>query len=199
MVNRLSPKAGERFLDVATGTADVALEIVRKAPKDTVQVMGIDFSEKMLKLAKQKIDSLDKTHSIQLESGSAENLPFEDGCFDGTTTAFGVRNFSDVDQSLREMHRVLKPGGRCAILEFSLPQNKIFKALYRFYFELLLPKIGRLVSKHPSAYTYLPKTVASFPVRKRFSDLMQKAGFMDVTYKEMTFGIVILYTGIKQV
>jgi len=199
MVSRLSPHIGERFLDIATGTADVALEIVRKVHKGTVQVVGIDFSEKMLELAKQKIDSLDKTHSIQLESGSAENLPFEDSYFDGTTTAFGVRNFSDVGQSLREMHRVLKPGGRCAILEFSLPQNSIFKALYRFYFELLLPRIGRLISKHPSAYTYLPKTVASFPVRKEFLDLMQQAGFMDVTYKEMTFGIVILYTGVKQV
>jgi demethylmenaquinone methyltransferase/2-methoxy-6-polyprenyl-1,4-benzoquinol methylase len=198
-VNRLSPQAGERFLDIATGTADVALEIIRKVPRGTVQVVGIDFSEKMLELAKQKIDSQDATHSIQLESGSAENLPFEDNCFDGTTTAFGVRNFSNVGQSLREMHRVLKPGGRCAILEFSLPKNSVLKALYRFYFEMLLPRIGRLISKHPSAYTYLPETVASFPVREEFSNLMQQAGFIDVNYKEMTFGIVILYTGVKQV
>ena len=85
------------------------------------------------------------------------------------------------------------------ILEFSLPQNSVLNALYRFYFEFLLPKVGRLISKHPSAYTYLPETVASFPVRKEFSSLMQQAGFMNVTYKELTFGIVILYTGIKQV
>jgi demethylmenaquinone methyltransferase/2-methoxy-6-polyprenyl-1,4-benzoquinol methylase len=197
-VARLSPQAGERFLDIATGTADVALEIIRNAPNDAVQVVGMDFSEKMLELAQRKIVSEDRINSIQLESGSAENLPFEDNSFDGTTTAFGVRNFSDVDRSLREMHRVLKPGGRCVILEFSLPRNAIFNALYRFYFEFLLPKVGRLISKHPSAYTYLPKTVASFPVREEFSSLMQQTGFMNITYKELTLGIVILYIGMKQ-
>jgi demethylmenaquinone methyltransferase/2-methoxy-6-polyprenyl-1,4-benzoquinol methylase len=198
-VTRLSPQSGERFLDIATGTADVALEIIRNVPKGAVQVVGMDFSEKMLELARQKIDSLDKANSIQLECGSAENLPFEDNSFDGTTTAFGIRNFSDIGRSLREMHRVLKPGGRCVILEFSLPRNPILNVLYRFYFEWLLPKVGRLISKHPSAYTYLPETVAAFPVRKEFSSLMQQAGFMNVTYKELTLGIVILYTGIKQV
>ncbi len=198
-VSRLSPQTGERFLDIATGTADVALEIIRKAPKDKVQVVGMDFSEKMLELAQQKIDSQKRAQSIHLKNGSAESLPFEDNYFDGTTTAFGVRNFSDVGQSLREMYRVLKPGGRCVILEFSLPKNSLFNALYRFYFNFLLPKVGRLISRHPSAYTYLPKTVASFPVRKEFSSLMQQAGFMNVAYKELTFGIVILYTGIKQV
>ena len=182
-VARLSPQAGERFLDIATGTADVALEIIRKVPKGAAQVVGMDFSEKMLELAQQKINSKDKTHSIQLESGSAENLPFEDNSFDGTTTAFGVRNFSDVDRSLREMYRVLKPGGRCVILEFSLPKSSLLKTLYRFYFEILLPKVGRMISKHPSAYSYLPETVASFPVRKEFSSLMQQAGFLGVNYK----------------
>jgi demethylmenaquinone methyltransferase/2-methoxy-6-polyprenyl-1,4-benzoquinol methylase len=198
-VTRLSPQSGERFLDIATGTADVALEIIRNVPKGAVQVVGMDFSEKMLELARQKIDSLDKANSIQLECGSAESLPFEDNSFDGTTTAFGIRNFFDIGRSLREMHRVLKPGGRCVILEFSLPRNSILNALYRFYFEWLLPKVGRLISKHPSAYTYLPETVAAFPVRKEFSSLMQQAGFMNVTYKELTLGIVILYTGVKQV
>jgi len=198
-VTRLSPQSGERFLDIATGTADVALEIIRNVPKGAVQVVGMDFSEKMLELARQKIDSLDKANSIQLECGSAESLPFEDNSFDGTTTAFGIRNFFDIGRSLREMHRVLKPGGRCVILEFSLPRNPILSALYRFYFEWLLPKVGRLISKHPSAYTYLPETVAAFPVRKEFSSLMQQAGFMNVTYKELTLGIVILYTGVKQV
>ena len=196
---RLSPQAGERFLDIATGTADVALEITRNVPQGAAHVMGMDFSEKMLELAQRKIDSHESAHSIELKNGSAENLPFEDNSFDGTTTAFGVRNFSDVDRSLREMHRVLKPGGRCVILEFSLPRNSILNTLYRFYFEVLLPKVGRVISRHPSAYTYLPKTVASFPVRKEFTSLMQQAGFMNVIYKELTLGIVILYTGRKQV
>lgn len=198
-VARLAPQSDERFLDIATGTADVALEIIRNVPMGAAQVVGIDFSEKMLELAQQKINSQDRADSIQLESGSAESLPFEDNYFDGTTTAFGVRNFSDVSQSLNEMHRVLKPGGRCMILEFSLPKNSVLNTLYRFYFEVLLPKVGRLISKHPSAYTYLPETVASFPVRKEFSSLMQQAGFTNVTYKELTFGVVILYMGVKQV
>lgn len=198
-VTRLSPQAGERFLDIATGTADVALEIARKVPGGAVQVVGMDFSEKMLELAQRKIDTHDTAKAIQLESGSAESLPFEDNSFDGTTTAFGVRNFSDVDCCLREMHRVLKPGGRCVILEFSMPRNSVLNALYRFYFQFLLPGVGRLISRHPSAYTYLPETVASFPVRKEFSDLMQQAGFMNVTYRELTLGVVILYTGVKQI
>ena len=150
-VTRLSPQAGERFLDVATGTADVALEIVRRVPEGTIQVVGVDFSEKMLELAQQKIESEGRADAIQLKSGSAENLPFEDNYFDGTTTAFGVRNFSDVNRSLSEMHRILKPGGRCVILEFSLPQNSILKALYQFYFEVLLPKVGRLISRSLAA------------------------------------------------
>ena len=196
-VSRLAPQSGQRFLDIATGTADVALEITRNFPQGSVQVVGMDFSDKMLELARQKIDALDKAASIQLRNGSAEDLPFEDNSFEGTTTAFGVRNFSDVDRSLREMHRVLKPGGRCVILEFALPRNAFLNSLYRIYFEWLLPRIGRLVSRHPSAYTYLPQSVASFPIRNEFSILMEQAGFKNVTFKELTFGIVILYTGLK--
>lgn len=198
-VVRLAPRTGERFLDIATGTADVALEIARNSPEREVHVVGMDFSESMLDRARQKIDSLGMAGTIQLETGSAECLPFEDNSFDGTTTAFGVRNFSDVVQSLREMHRVLKPGGRCVILEFSLPRNPVLNFVYRAYFEILLPRVGRLLSRHRSAYTYLPESVAAFPVRNKFSELMQKAGFADVSYGELTFGIVILYTGIKQI
>ena len=196
-VSRLAPKAGGCFLDIATGTADVAIEIARKCPNRSAQVVAMDFSEKMLELARQKIDSLDMAGAIQLEAGSAESLPFKDNSFDGTTTAFGVRNFSDVEVSLREMHRVLQPGGQCVILEFALPRNSVLNFLYRFYFESLLPRVGRLVSGHPDAYTYLPESVAAFPVRENFSSLMQNAGFSNVTFKELTFGVVILYTGIK--
>ncbi len=196
-VSRLAPQAGQSFLDVATGTADVAIEIAHRCPDRSVQIVGMDFSEEMLELARQKIDSLDMAGSIQLKAGSAENLPFKDNSFDGTTTAFGIRNFADVDISLREMHRVLRPGGRCVILEFALPQNSILNFLYRFYFESLLPRVGRLISRHPDAYTYLPESVAAFPVRENFSSLMQSAGFKNVIFKELTLGVVIIYTGIK--
>jgi len=198
-VARLAPKPGEHFLDIATGTADVALEIVRQSSTREVQVVGMDFSEPMLELARQKIESQDRAGMIQLQTGSAEHLPFADQSFDGTTTAFGVRNFSDVDRSLREMVRVLKPGGRSVILEFALPRHPVLNFLYRFYFETLLPRVGRWVSRHPSAYTYLPESVAAFPVREEFKSRMQRAGFDEVTYRELTFGMVILYTGIRRV
>ena len=177
----------------------MALEIVRQSNTREVQVVGMDFSEVMLELAQQKIDSQDKTGMIQLQTGSAEHLPFPDHTFDGTTTAFGVRNFSDVEGSLREMVRVLKPGGRSVILEFAMPRHPALNFLYRFYFETLLPRVGRLVSRHASAYTYLPESVAAFSVREDFKSRMEQAGFDDVTYRELTFGIVILYTGIRRV
>ena len=197
-VARLAPQPGEHFLDIATGTADVALEIVRQSNTREVQVVGMDFSEPMLELARQKIDSRDQAGMIELQTGSAEHLPFADHTFDGTTTAFGVRNFSDLDRSLREMVRVLKPGGRSVILEFAMPRHPALNFLYTFYFETLLPRVGRLVSRHPSAYTYLPESVAAFPVREDFKSRMEQAGFDDVTYRELTFGIVILYTGIRR-
>jgi len=197
-VSRLAPQSGQRFLDIATGTADVAIEIAHRCPNRSVQVVGMDFSDKMLELADQKVHSLSMADTIHLEAGSAESLPFENNSFDGTITAFGIRNFSDVDVSLREMYRVLRPGGRSVILEFALPNNPVLNFFYRFYFESLLPRVGRLISKHPDAYTYLPESVAAFPVREPFSNLMLDAGFQNVTFKELTFGVVILYTGIKE-
>lgn len=194
-VSRLAPRCGESFLDIATGTADVAIEIAQSSPD--VRVVGMDFSEPMLERARHKVAVLDVNPNIELKNGTAESLPFEDASFDGTTTAFGVRNFSDASLSLREMNRVLKPGGRCVILEFALPRNGVLNTLYRFYFESLLPKLGRLISRHPSAYTYLPESVAAFPVREQFSELMKQAGFSKVQFKELNFGVVILYTGVK--
>ncbi len=197
-VSRLKPAPGHRILDVATGTADVALEIARQTAGKDVKVAGLDFSEKMLELAQRKIDSQGLSETIQLQCGSAENLPFDDGGFDGATTAFGVRNFSNVELGLREMYRVLKPGGRCVILEFALPRHFLFKLVYRVYFDYLLPLLGRMISKHRHAYSYLSESVASFPVRDGFASLLQQAGFNEVTFKELTFGIVIIYTGKKK-
>jgi len=195
-VGRLAPQSGEKYLDLATGTADVALEIACRAPN--VQIVGVDFCGAMLEGAARKIKKRRVT-SIELKSASAESLPFDNVSFHGIITAFGVRNFSSIEQSLGEMLRVLKPAGKVVILEFSLPRNSLLQAGYRIYFDHVLPRIGRMVSGHPSAYQYLPDSVGRFPVRDDFARLLQDAGFQDVTHSDLTFGVVTIYTGVKPV
>jgi len=194
-VGRLAPQPEKKYLDLATGTADVALEIAGRAPN--AQIVGVDFSETMLEWAARKIKKRDQAASIELKSASAESLPFDDVSFSGIITAFGVRNFSNIEQCLGEMWRVLEPAGKTVILEFSLPRNALLSAGYRIYFDQVLPRIGRMVSGHPSAYQYLPDSVGRFPVRDDFAKLLQQAGFQDVTYSDLTCGVVTIYTGVK--
>lgn len=134
---------------------------------------------------------------MELKSASAESLPFENATFNGIITAFGVRNFSNIEQCLGEMWRVLKPAGKTVILEFSLPNNSLLEFGYRIYFDHVLPLIGRLVSGHPSAYQYLPDSVGRFPERDEFSKLLQQAGFKNVTHSDLTCGVITIYTGVK--
>jgi demethylmenaquinone methyltransferase / 2-methoxy-6-polyprenyl-1,4-benzoquinol methylase len=195
-VDLLAPCRGERFLDLATGTGDIAVEIASRHPAN-IKVMGIDFSGPMLKLGLQKIKSKNMKTSIPLQKGCGESLPFADTSFHGVITAFGIRNFSDPQRSLTEMHRVTKNGGRVVILEFSHPGNAILGALYKFYFHFLLPLVGKTISRHNSAYDYLPQSVSQFPMRADFTLLMKEAGFEDITYRDLTFGIVTLYQGKK--
>jgi demethylmenaquinone methyltransferase / 2-methoxy-6-polyprenyl-1,4-benzoquinol methylase len=195
-VNLLAPNHGERFLDLATGTGDIALEIASRHPSK-VKVMGMDFSGPMLKLGQQKIKSKNLEASISLQKGCGESLPFADDSFHGVITAFGIRNFSNPQNSLMEMHRVTKNNGKIVILEFSHPSNAILGAMYQFYFHFLLPLVGKTISQHNSAYHYLPQSVAQFPMRADFALLMKKAGFKDVTHHDLTFGIVTLYQGKK--
>jgi demethylmenaquinone methyltransferase/2-methoxy-6-polyprenyl-1,4-benzoquinol methylase len=195
-VNLLAPNHGERFLDLATGTGDIALEIASRHPSK-VKVMGIDFSGPMLKLGQQKIKSKNLEASISLQKGCGESLPFADDSFHGVITAFGIRNFSNPQRSLMEMHRVTKNNGKLVILEFSHPSNAILGAMYQFYFHFLLPLVGKIISRHNSAYHYLPQSVAQFPMRAEFALLMKKAGFKDVAHRDLTFGIVTLYQGKK--
>jgi len=194
-VARLNPQVEKKYLDLATGTADVALEIARRTPN--AQIVGADFSETMLELAARKIKKHAQSDSIELKSASAESLPFDNASFNGIITAFGVRNFSNIEQSLSEMWRVLEPSGKTVILEFSLPNNPLLEFGYRVYFDHVLPLIGRLVSGHPNAYQYLPDSVGSFPGRDKFSSLLQQAGFQNVTYSDLTCGVVTIYTGVK--
>ncbi len=195
-VDALSPRPGDRCLDIATGTADVALEIASRDPGN-IQVVGVDFSPQMLRLGNRKIRARNLERSIKLQQGMAETLAFANGSFHGIVTAFGIRNFSDRQKGLEEMWRVLKSKGRVVILEFSLPENPLLNLIYRLYFEYLLPWIGRMVSGHRSAYSYLPRSFGDFPGPQEFVLMMKKTGFQDVAYRNLSFGIATVYTGIK--
>lgn len=194
-VRQLNVPAGGRVLDVATGTGDVALELAARTPA-SVTVTGVDFSREMVELGKRKIESSPHRDRISLQVAPCEDIPFPDGSFDAVTIAFGIRNVVDRGQGLREMYRVLTPGGRAVILEFSTPRSQLFKALYYFYFLRILPFIGGLFS-HFSAYKYLPDSVLEFPTQEEFKSLMAAAGFHDLRHVDLTCGIATVYVGDK--
>lgn len=183
----------KELLDVATGTADLAIMAAEKAHR----VTGIDISEGMLKHGRVKVAQRGLADRITLQQADSTALPFADGSFDVVTVAFGVRNFEDLGKGLREMLRVLRPGGRVFILEFSKPQRAPMKQLFRFYFHRIMPLIGRSVSKDSSAYTYLPKSVEAFPEGTHFLALLADAGGDDVKTRPLTGGIATLYSARK--
>jgi demethylmenaquinone methyltransferase/2-methoxy-6-polyprenyl-1,4-benzoquinol methylase len=185
-----------QVLDVATGTGDVALEIAARTPA-SVRVVGVDFSREMVELGREKIKNSDYSGRITLEVAPCEAIPFADETFDSVTIAFGIRNVVDRLQGLKEMHRVMKRGGRMVVLEFSTPRSRIFKSIYYFYFLKVLPVIGGFFSSF-SAYKYLPDSVLEFPSREDFKGLMAEAGFSDPTHFDLTFGIATVYVGEKK-
>lgn len=197
-VDCLEPKAGDYFLDLATGTADIALEIAARNPLN-IRVAGVDLSYPMLQMGKKKIRAQSLEKAINLQTGVAEHLAFADRTFNGVISAFGVRNFSNIERGLQEVLRVLKSRGKIVILEFSLPKNPLFKTCYRIYFDYLLPLIGRAVSGHHFAYRYLPESVSAFPSPPEFIKVMENNGFENVTHKNLTFGIATIYIGYKHV
>ncbi len=160
-------------------------------------VTGVDLSEGMLAVMREKVGKAGLTEMISIEEGDGENLRFPDNTFDRVTIAFGIRNFEDRPKGLREMLRVLKPGGRLVILELSRPENKIIRSFYDLYFLHILPKVGGKVSGDKAAYAYLPASVAAFPGKKAFMATMREAGFRAVTHKAFTLGICRMYTGEK--
>ena len=180
------------ILDVACGTGDVSLGLRKKAPR--ARIVGIDFSQAMLDLAKVKIDRAQA--GIELVAASAEELPFFQADFDLLTIAFGIRNVVDKKKALAEFYRVLKPHGRLAVLEFSQPQAAWLRALYNFYFFKVLPLVGGLFARR-SAYRYLPDSVAKFPSRDEFTGWLKEAGFRRCRYHSLTFGIATLYLAEK--
>lgn len=184
------------ILDVATGTGDLALEAQKQLNPE--KIIGIDIAVKMLDIGRGKIKKKGLTEIMTLEEGDSENLPFEDNSFDAVIVAFGVRNFANVEKGLQEMTRVLRPGGKCVILEFSKPKVFPIKQLYNFYFSSILPGIGRMTSKDKKAYAYLYESVQAFPEGKVFEELLQKIGLKNTTCEALTMGICSIYTGTKQ-
>ena len=185
----------EHLLDVATGTADFAISALKINPG---KITGVDISEGMLEMGRKKIREKGLQDRIELRYGDSEQLPFPNHTFDGAMVAFGVRNFGDLDKGLSEIHRVLKPGAKLVILEFSSPKSFPVKQLYWFYFRYVLPSIGKMVSKDPAAYTYLPESVKAFPDGNPFLERLIQAGFDKPIQKQLTFGIASIYSGVKK-
>jgi len=188
----LQPKL---ILDVATGTGDVAIlaqKILRPA-----KITGIDISEGMLEIGRNKIAKLSLQNEIELLKGDSETLSFADNTFDAITVAFGVRNFQNLEKGLSEMLRVLKPGGKLVVLEFSRPKQFVFKALYNLYMNKIAPGFGQFFAKNKDAYQYLNDSVQKFPEGEQFISILQNAGYTATYYKPLTFGICSIYCGSK--
>lgn len=183
----------ERVVDVCAGTGDVALAAVGANP-GAARVVGIDFSAEMLRLGAVKLAARGEDRRIRLVRGDATRLPLPTSSIDAATIAFGIRNVEQPERGLAEMHRVLRPGGRLAILEFSIPASRLVRAVYLPYFRHVLPRIGRLVSGHGSAYTYLPASVGSFIAPETMLEHLRACGFRAPSATPLSWGIVMLYT-----
>jgi len=194
LVRLLQQAHPKRILDVGVGTADLSIETAKLNP---VQIIGIDISARMLEIARDKIQKKHLTKVVALESGEAEHLRFETGTFDVVMTAFGVRNFENLELSLHEFHRVLCSGGTAVILEFSKPHRLPVKQLYQFYSRYFLPLVGGLISRNRSAYEYLPSTIQEFPDGEEFCKILSSAGFSNAAWYPQTFGIATIYMAVK--
>ncbi|MEE4286980.1 MAG: bifunctional demethylmenaquinone methyltransferase/2-methoxy-6-polyprenyl-1,4-benzoquinol methylase UbiE [Mariniphaga sp.] len=191
MLHKFQPRS---ILDIATGTGDFAIAAAKLNPE---KIVGIDLSEGMLKVGRQKIEKRGLSHLIELQKADSEALPFDNNTFDAAIVAFGVRNFENLEKGLAEIYRVLRPGGAFIVLEFSLPKNKVFRNLYFFYFIKVLPWLGRLVSKDNRAYTYLPESVREFPDGADFVRILEKTGFVKSRWMSQTMGIAAIYESQK--
>ncbi|GAA4797291.1 bifunctional demethylmenaquinone methyltransferase/2-methoxy-6-polyprenyl-1,4-benzoquinol methylase UbiE [Olivibacter ginsenosidimutans] len=188
----LQPK---EILDVATGTGDFAFEAIKILNPE--QITGVDISEGMLTIARDKIMKRGLQQQFKVVLGDSERLPFEEAVFDAVTVAFGVRNFEHLEKGLADIWRVLRPGGKAVILEFSNPKAFPVKQLYQLYSRTLMPFFGRLFSKDKAAYTYLPESVVQFPDGERFASILRKVGFSDALCRPQTFGICTIYIATK--
>jgi demethylmenaquinone methyltransferase/2-methoxy-6-polyprenyl-1,4-benzoquinol methylase len=194
-IQQLQVIAPKKVLDVATGTGDVAIMTYRMLHPE--KITGIDISEGMLELGRKKIEKLGLSNAIELQKGDSEVIRFEDNSFDAITVAFGVRNFQNLEKGLSEMYRVLRPGGKLVVLEFSKSKNKLLSAPFNFYMNVVTPAIGKIFSKNKDAYQYLNDSVQAFPEGQTFLTIMHEAGFTQTYLKKLSFGICTIYCGSK--
>jgi demethylmenaquinone methyltransferase/2-methoxy-6-polyprenyl-1,4-benzoquinol methylase len=186
---------GNLILDMATGTAEVAIEICRRHPQ--IGVLGMDFSPAMLSIGWRKVRARKLQERIHLSIGDARFLPLKDACFNAVTMAFGIRNIEERKDVLSEFYRILKPGGQLLIMEFGYPDNPILKSFYRLYFDRVLPLLGNWLSRTDYAYTHLVQSVRAFPKDREFIEEIGESGFVHLRVKKLTQGIARIYSGIK--
>ena len=192
----LRPFAPKSILDIATGTGDLAISMQRNLNAD--RIIGADISEGMMDVGRQKVAEAGLSEHISFEYQDCTALTYAEDSFDAVTAAFGVRNFEDIEQGIREMYRVLRPNGHVMILELSTPEHFPMKQLYSIYSKWVIPTIGRLFSKEQSAYSYLPASIKVVPQGKVMTALLSRVGFSEVQARTLTFGICSLYTGTKK-
>jgi len=191
MLRSVNPR---RILDIATGTGDFALESLVLKP---TQIVGLDISSGMLEHGRVKMKKKGVDHIITMQQGDSEDIPYDDNYFDGLTVGFGVRNFENLEKGLGEMLRVVRPGGKLIILEFSIPKKFPIKQLFAFYSKNIIPILGKSISKDSNAYTYLPESVAAFPEGKNFENILAKVGYKDISSTFVSGGIATIYAGTK--
>lgn len=194
-IKALRPDKPRDVLDVATGTADMA--ILAASLLQDARIEGIDLSSNMLDVGAKKIEKEGLANRIRLQKGDAEAILFPDATFDAVMVAFGVRNFEDLEKGLSEMKRVLKPGGRLMVLEFSRPRIRSIRGIYNLYMRVVAPQVARWFRQNPEAYRYLNESANAFPDRQDFVDILKKLGYTDTGFKALTFGICCMYLGRK--
>ncbi|MBT8283239.1 MAG: bifunctional demethylmenaquinone methyltransferase/2-methoxy-6-polyprenyl-1,4-benzoquinol methylase UbiE [Muriicola sp.] len=194
VVRILKQKSPENILDIATGTGDLAINLVETGAS---KIVGLDISKGMLEVGKTKVVKKHLEGKVEMVVGDSENLQFEDGTFDAVTVAFGVRNFENLDKGLSEIYRVLKPNGTLVVLETSVPTKTPFKQGYKFYSKYILPVIGKIFSKDRSAYQYLSDSASVFPHGREFNNILGKIGFIGMENKPQTFGVASIYVASK--
>ncbi len=190
----LTDRKPKRILDIATGTGDLAIALKETGAE---QIIGLDISPGMLEIGRRKVQDQSLDSTIDMVIGDSESLDFEDGSFDAATVAFGVRNFEDLKKGLKEIYRVLKPGGTFVVLETSVPTRFPFKQGYYLHSRYVLPAIGRLFSRDRSAYRYLSESAAAFPYGEAFNNILKEIGFIGIECRPQTFGVASIYIATK--